>query len=121
MSEIDEYIYGHEGSARKIMLYLHDLMCSYPNIRAKISYKVPFYYGKSWICYLNPLKNGAVEMAFPRGYELSNVQGLLDSKGRKMVKGIEFRALKEIPEDSLREIINEAIILDDTVPYTFKK
>ena len=69
---------------------------------------------------MNPLKNDGVELAFPRGYELSNEQGILMSKDRKMVLGIEFYSVEEIPTDTLLEIIQEAIILDETVPYSFK-
>ncbi len=56
-------------------------------------------------------------MCFIRGYELSNAQGLLESKGRKQVLSIDFSSVSEIPKDAIREIINEALYLDETVPY----
>ena len=116
---VEDFIYGKEGNQKEILLYLHNLL-SEMDLEAKIRYKIPFYYGRSWICYLNPLKNDGVELAFPRGYELSNEQGILMSKDRKMVLGIEFYSVEEIPTDTLLEIIQEAIILDETVPYSFK-
>jgi hypothetical protein len=77
--------------------------------------------GKSWICYLNPGKNKSVEFAFVRGNELSNSQKILESRGRKQVLSIELTALSQIPIKELTEIIQEAILLDDTVPYQSKR
>ncbi len=84
-------------------------------------YKIPFYDGKSWICYLNPTKKGKIEFAFVRGNELSNDQGLLESKGRKQVYSVEFEKLKDIPQQALNEIIQEAILLDGSKPYPSKR
>jgi hypothetical protein len=103
------------------MLHLHNLMMSFPEVTSKISYQIPFYYRKSWICYLNPVKGGGVELGFTRGQELSNEQGILEAKGRKQVAGIIFYSLKDIPERALLEVINEAIILDESVPYNVRK
>lgn len=100
------------------MLYFHDLMLSFPGVISKISYRIPFYYRKSWLCYLNPTKEEGVEFAFPRGNELSNSQGLLESKSRNQVTSVTFQNIKEIPEATIREIIHEAILLDDAVPYS---
>ena len=83
MDAVQDFILGYPGNEQKIMQYLNHLVMSFPGITGKISYRIPFYYRKSWICYLNLTKNGGVEFAFPRGNELSNEQGLLDSKGRK--------------------------------------
>jgi hypothetical protein len=124
MGEIEEYIYDFEGPQREIMWYFHNLLTGEFNLRPKMQYKLPFYYGKSWICYLFPTKKGAIELAFTRGNELSNEQGLLKRKGRKQVASIDFKVLSDIPEQSIKEVIHEAILLDETVPYApkyFKK
>lgn len=120
MSEIEDFIYQFEGNQRMVMLYFHNLLTSELNLTAKIRYKIPFYYGKSWICYLNPLKGNKIEMAFIRGNELSNSQGLLSSKGRKQVYGVIIENLKEMPKKAINEIIHEAILLDETRAYESK-
>ena len=117
MNEVSFFIDRHEGKQREILQYFHQLLTVELELIDKIRYKIPFYYHKSWICYMNPNKNGTVELAFPRGGELSNEQGLLQDKGRKQVKSIEFADPSEIPESLIRAIIHEAIILDETVPY----
>jgi len=121
MTEVEDYIYNFEDSQREIMLYLHKLLSIDLNLTYKLRFNIPFYYRKSWICYLNPTKNNSIEFAFVRGNELSNSQGLLDSKGRKQVWSIELTKLSEMPINELSEIIHEAILLDDIVPYSSKR
>ncbi len=117
MNEVKEFIYGFEGDTLDVMKYLHDLMMGQPGISCRISFKIPFYYRKSWICYIYPQKKGGIEFVFTRGHELSNEQGILDARGRKEVAGIYLNSLDDIPEESLLEVIQEAILLDETVPY----
>ena len=122
MNEVDLFILEKEGHQQAVLQFLNDLMMSNPEIVQKIRYKVPFYYRKSWICYLNPnKKTGTVEMVFLRGDELSNEQGLLEAKGRKQVLGVTFSKVVNIPVATLMEVIQEAIWLDDTVPYASKR
>jgi hypothetical protein len=121
MTEVEDYIYHFDDSQREIMLFIHGILSVELNLTDKLRFKIPFYYRKSWICYLNPIKNKSIEFAFVRGNELSNSQGLLDSKGRKQVWSIELTKLSEIPIKELNEIIQEAILLDETVPYSSKR
>jgi hypothetical protein len=120
MTEVEDYIYNFGNSQRDIMLHIHKLLSFELNLTDKLRFKIPFYYRKSWICYLNPTKNKGIEFAFVRGNELSNSQGLLDIKGRKQVCSIELTKLSEIPIKELTEIIQEAILLDEAVPYSSK-
>lgn len=121
MTEVEELIYQQDGLQREVMLYFHDLLENNYGLLAKITFKNPCYYGNSWICYLKPLKSGKVELAFMRGNELSNDQGILKSNGRKQLRSIEISELKEIPLDAVEEILNEAILLDQTQPYESKR
>ncbi len=121
MSEVENFIYQLEGNQREVMLYFHHKLTTELGLVAKIRYKIPFYYQRSWICYLNPIKHDKVELAFLRGNELSNYQGLLESRGRKQVSGIQFERVADIPESAMYEIIHEAILLDETKPYASKR
>ncbi len=113
MSDVEDFILQFSGNQQAILEYFHQLFTNELQLTDKLRYKIPFYYGKSWICYLNPKKGEKIELAFLRGNELSNVQGLLSNKGRKMVSGIEFTSVAEIPTDAINEIIQEAIYLDE--------
>ena len=120
MTPIEEFINEFEGDQRNILIDFHHLFVDELNLTSKIRFGIPFYYGRSWIFYLNPIKTGGIELAFVRGNELSNSQGLLDSKGRKQVYGIEFQNMKSIQKELILETIHEAIILDETIPYASK-
>ena len=119
--DVLNFIEQYEGDQKEILLYFHNVFLSFPEIEDKIRYRVPFYYRKSWICYLNPTKKGGIDLAFVRANELSNEQGLLDFKDRKQVATVEFFKVKEIPEDTVNAVFQEALLLDETVPYTVRK
>ena len=121
MNDIEAYLSDLDSPQQEMIDYLHQLITSYPEVTAKIRYKIPFYYRRSWICYLNPTKDGGVELAFTRGNELSNEQGLLDARGRKQVSGVVFYQLRDIPEAVLHEVLQEAFLLDEEVPYSVRK
>jgi len=118
---VEDYIYQLEGEQKKVMSFLHELLTIEYGLEAKIRYKIPFYFGNTWICYLNKRKDDKVDFAIVRGREISNGNGLLEDRGRRMVLSAEFANVKEIPLDLLREVLEEAIFLDETTPYTFKK
>ena len=103
------------------MVYFHHVLTMDLNLEEKIRFGIPFYFGRSWVCYLNPQKNQKVELAFVRGNELSNIQGLPDNKGRKQVYSIEFEKVSDLPESGNHEIIQKAILLDDTTAYESRR
>lgn len=113
LKTIEDYIFKLEGQQKAITLYLHNRLTSYHDLQGKISYNIPVYYRKTWVCYLNPVKNDGVELAFAKGHRLSNDQDILLRKKRKYVAGVELFDISAIPEVQINEIINEALILDD--------
>lgn len=121
MSQVEDYIFEFQNKQGELLKYFHELLSNRLGLEAKMRYQIPFYYRKSWICYLNPGKMGSVEFAFTRGNELSNSQGLLKSKGRKQVYSVEYQSLDDVNEEILIEILHEAIILDESVPYASKR
>lgn len=123
MDTVEAYILDQEGSQREIFSYLDHLIMSHPGVTSGIRYRVPFYFRKTWFCYLNPLKGKkkGLEMSFIRGNELPNSSGLLQFKGRKQVAGIEITDLRQYSEETLRELIMEALILDEEKKYASKR
>lgn len=121
MSAVEIFIDECEEPARSIMIYLHEVLTNELGLKPKIRYKIPFYDSKSWICYLNPQKDKSVELAFTRGNELSNEQGMLENKGRKQIMGVCFSSLESIPHNSLMEVLLEAIELDASTAYKVKR
>jgi hypothetical protein len=117
MNKVEDYIYSFEGDQLEVLLYFHDLLTSFQTVTSKIRFKIPFYYQNTWVCYLNPVKPNKIAICFLRGYEMSNEQDILESKGRKQVQSAEFASVDKIPKKLMSEIINEALFLDETVPY----
>ena len=121
MTAAESFIIDLPEPQQSIASYLHQILMSFPELSDKIRYRIPFYYRKSWVCYINPLKNNGIELAFTRANELSNTQGLLDFKDRKQVAGISFYHMDDIDEAGVLEILQEAIVLDETIKYASKR
>lgn len=120
MEAIFQFIDRYDGKQQEILQYFHNLLISFPDIEAKLRYKIPFYFRKSWICYLNPIKKTGIELCFTRGNELSNAQGILAARERKQIRGIILERVEDIPTETIIEILQEAFLLDETVPYKSK-
>jgi hypothetical protein len=116
MSAVLDYIFEKPQPQQSILLRLRQMVFdAAPNITEKISFKVPFFNCKGWFCYLNVRKKGAVDICFIRGTELSNEQGLLEQKDRKTICSVTFYTFDELKEkeEAMREIIQEAILLNE--------
>ena len=118
---VDDFIIDQQGDQQKGLLFFHDLFANSLNLTPKIRYKIPFYYKKSWVVYINPIKDHSLELAFTRGNELADSGGVLDFKGRKQIKSITFQKVEELPMEAVMDVIHEAILLDETVPYNVRK
>lgn len=102
------------------MLYFYNWFTSEFELLPKLKYKIPFYYRKSWICYTNPLKNNAVELAFVRGNELSDTHYILKANKRKQIRGVVIAKLKNAPFAEIKHVLQEAVFLDETISYKSK-
>lgn len=114
---VEIYIDELVGEQKLIASALHDLIMTFPEVTSKIRYRIPFYFRKSWICYINPIKKDGIEFCFLRANELSNETGILNFKGRKQVAGVEIYDHQKIPENQIVEVLNEAFLLDQEVKY----
>jgi hypothetical protein len=113
MNAVSLFIAEQPEINRAILSRLQQLiLASAPQLEEKLSYRIPFYYYFGRLCYLNPHRQG-VDIGFCRGFELSNEQGLLEAKDRKEVKTITYRTPDVIAERPLREILQEALLLNE--------
>lgn len=119
--EVEAYIDEQEESVRAILIYFHRYLQDELGLIPKIRFKIPFYYRNSWICYLNPTKRNTVDVSFIRGNELLDESQILDDKGRKQVTSIEITSIVSAPIDALKELIIQAVILDESKPYKLKR
>jgi hypothetical protein len=63
-------------------------LAAHPSVTEGYRYRVPFFKAANWFCYLNPLKNGAMDLCFLQGQELADPDGLLEARDRKLVSSI---------------------------------
>jgi len=113
MNTIDDFILDLTGQQKAIIAFLHEHLTHHHDLVGKIRFKIPMYYRRSWVCYLNPIKKDGVELAYIHGHLLSNEQGLLQRKDRKMVAGIDLYDVSALPMTAIDQITQEAIILED--------
>lgn len=113
---VDEYINRQTPDIHRLLGQIRRLILEVsPKVQEKISWGVPFYFHKGHVCYLNPLRTpeAAVDICFLRGYELADVQGVLEGRGRRTVRSIIVQA-SDLNEDVIRELLQEAIVLNET-------
>lgn len=118
---VEKYIYGFEGEQRQIIQHLHEMMVGQYSLKDKLRWKVPFYFQHSWITYINVQKNSAIEFAFVRANELSSAFDILNFKNRKQIAGIEIFKMNDFPKLDIEYIMDEALLLDETIPYKLRK
>jgi hypothetical protein len=121
MDDVESFLFDLEGVQAETAWFLHQQIMSYPEVKCKLRYKIPFYDRKSWICYINPVKNSKVELVFIRGNELDDYEGVLQARGRKMVKGLVFDGPHTLVPDLLHAILQDALLLDEKVKYSFRR
>lgn len=101
--------------------YLHRLFTENYDLESNHKYEIPFYSSKSWICYIKPIKNDTVELAFTGGSELVHQADVLNFKGRKQVKGFDLKGLDYQQLELVEMVLQDAIILVHKVPYKSKR
>jgi len=117
---VSQYISHQPEPNREMMIVLRSWVLDLGHhTEEKISNNIPYFNFFGPLCYFNPTDDG-VELGFTKGYELSDDDRLLESKGRKLVKSVTFYSLisLEEQEESIRHLLNEAAILNE---YRFKR
>ena len=117
---VSQFISRQSEPNRGIMIVLRSWVLDLgSHTEEKISNNIPYFSFFGPLCYLNPSDDG-VELGFTKGYELSDDDRVLESKGRKKVKSVTFYSLTSLEEqeESIRHILNEAAILNE---YRFKR
>jgi uncharacterized protein YdhG (YjbR/CyaY superfamily) len=99
---------------RPIVAFLRTLMkeCA-PEAREVMSYALPMYLRKSTVAWISPSKT-AITFSFKSGVAFEDRYGLLRGVG-KHAKGVRMRSLSEVNEPALRDYIEQALKIDESV------
>ena len=112
MSPLDDYITDKADSAKEMLKKLHSiLMCCAPQMEARLTYNIPFYYYFGRLCYLNPKSDG-VDFGFCHGAQMSQ-HPLLGRTELKEVRIIHYSNPSEIDDSEVKPLIFEAMILNE--------
>lgn len=99
---------------RLLVVALHDHIVEVePPITVRMVYGIPFFYKGKRFAYLNPMKNGGVDLGFTRGHAMDDTSGLLEAKGRAQIKTATFQNAEEVPWETVTEWVRQAIELND--------
>nr|WP_299423325.1 DUF1801 domain-containing protein [uncultured Emticicia sp.] len=114
---IEEFIESQGPVISILMNQLRNsILNAHPKMKERFLYNTAMFGIKNELCYFVVLnKNRGIEVGFHRGFQMSNERGLLESKKRKFIHGITFKDLEDFKnkEASFKEILQEAIILDE--------
>jgi len=112
---VTEFIEDREGSKKEILHLLRDFIIdSTPDLEEKIAYNVPFYYYNGPLLYLSTSKKD-VYIGFCKGYAMNNYPEHLLSEGRKEIKVIHYKNLKDIDFTILNALIQEAVKINEEI------
>jgi hypothetical protein len=112
MTPVDQYVERLENIHHQhLIFHLHRLLMSFPGVSTRLRFKIPFYDGKKWICYINPIKKNGVEVCFIKGFQLTN-KPQLEARKRTMIKGISIYEINDETLALIAEVFQEALELD---------
>lgn len=128
MQTVEDFIGGLPKDEQLLASHLRTMILDMdPRIQEKLSYGVPYFSRHRRICFVWPAsarygpKDAKMIIGFCNGNLLSNDQKILIAENRKQVYLIKISSLKEINESVLKEIIQEAILVDDQFKIKKKK
>lgn len=121
MSALDLFYYDLPKEEREMCVRLREIIFStIPDFNEQFSYGVPYFFRHNRVCCIWPAsaKGGprkGVFLGFCRGNLLSNEQGIVEMGNRKRFGLIRYFAVKDISEQPIHEILQEAVIIDEEV------
>lgn len=113
MNPVEEFILKQKGAHQELLAFLHPYFLQ-KGLHARMAYGLPFYYGKKWICYLKPNKNGTVDLSFTRANLFEDPSGLLESRDRRQIKSLVLHDLESLPYQAIEDCLAAALAVDKT-------
>jgi hypothetical protein len=109
---VSAYIEAQEAPHRVLLQHLRQFILDvHPDITETLRHGVPFFDYFGMMCYLNPVKKG-IDICFVKGFELMDEAGILEDRGRKMVKSVIYEDTQCNQEGVLLATLHEAMHLN---------
>lgn len=127
-SNVTEFLYYLPPDHLSIVEVLRALVFEcIPDVKEKLSYNVPFYHRHARICFIWPssiqwggTQRAGVDLGFCKGYLLAD-PSYLDIGNRKEIYVKTFHSVKDIDHYTLRQLLYEAVVIDDELAMKKKK
>jgi hypothetical protein len=112
---VDEFVSLLPESIRNLAEKLRKIiLTSSEKIVEQVNHKIPFYYYKGQLCYINPFDDRVV-LGFSRGADLPD-EHLMLKGSQKTVRRVVFYPVTDFDEDKVRNLIYEALIVNELKP-----
>lgn len=124
MSVLDYIEETNSAEVRQLLITAHHFLQETlpPFATCAIKWKIPFYKLHRNFCYLNR-HSDHITLGFPHGYKLAPLPNiLLDENGTlKHIRYLEIRSVEDLYSETTQQILQEAILLDETMAKTKPK
>ncbi|WP_435355348.1 DUF1801 domain-containing protein [Emticicia sp. SJ17W-69] len=114
---IEDFIESQDPEITALLWSLrHTILNAHPKMKERFMFNTAMFGVKNELCYFVIMKkNSGVEVGFHRGFQMSNIQGLLEAKKRQFIQSVSFKNAEDLQEKlaAFKEILQEAIILDE--------
>lgn len=108
---VDDYFGKLPAAQQEIVVALRALIRkAAPKLEETVKWGYPCYVGTARVCSIMAFKDH-VNLAFFRGTELADPEGLLEGTGKGM-RHVKVRIVQDIPKKSLTALVSEAAKLD---------
>lgn len=112
MDTVEKYIYRLPDNEMLIAARFRDWLLRYnKQITERIRYGVPFFDYFGWMCYLNPMKQGGIDLCFIDGSLMIRNAHLLTDRSRKTVRSRILLTPYDVDVATLRPLLDEAMEL----------
>ncbi len=115
MNPVEEYIQSCEENAQEVLFTLHDIFTQDFGLTPKIKFRIPFYYGNTWVLYVNQPKRGGIEICYLNARRFEYQSRILDFRDRKQVGGITVFKLEDMPLEEIIHVTKAAVDFDKTI------
>lgn len=109
---------------RELLLAAHHFLQETlpPFATCTIKWRIPFYTLRRNFCYLNRHPDH-ITLGFPHGWRLAPVAGVLlgENEKLKQVRYLEIRSVEDLYSERTHQILQEAIMLDETLDKVGRK
>ena len=118
---INDFLDFLPGNERMLVEQIREIVFEcIPNVKEKLSYNVPYFYGKKRICFIWPssvpwgnVKKNGVLIGFCQGNLIEDDLNYLEKGSRKQVFTKTFFTLDDLDEQMLRNYLMKASAIDE--------